>query len=141
MGVSNFRNAMIVAALGVSTSACTTMTIPTGGACIEGSGVVAPLGLGGVHKQRYNSDCGQTMAANSMIQSQDAGVRAVGMLTAGGNNPAIRDNMNRVSGALANTGTTQYRVQRNPDGSAKLEGTPVITVPQAAPQPAPTPNP
>ncbi len=141
MGVSNFRNAMIVAALGLGTSACTTMTIPTGGACIEGSGVVAPLGLGGVHKQRYNSQCGQTMAANSMIQSQDPGVRAVGMLTAGGNDPTIKENMNRVNGALANTGTTQYRVQRNPDGSAKLEGTPVITVPQPSAQATPTPQP
>lgn len=145
MGVSNLRNAMIVAALGVSTSACTTMTIPTGGACIEGSGVVAPLGLGGVHRQSYNSKCGQTMAANSMIQSQDAGVRAVGVLTLEGVDPTVRANGDRVRDALANAGTTQYTVRRNADGSATLSGAPVITVPKAAPDAAPaaapTPSP
>ena len=136
MGVSNLRNAMIVAALGVSTSACTTMTIPTGGACIEGSGVVAPLGLGGVHRQSYNSVCGQTMAANSMIKSQDPGVAAVGILTLEGANPAIKENGGRVREALANTGTSQYTVRRNADGSATLSGAPVITVPRAAPEAA-----
>ena len=136
MGVSSLRNAMIVAALGLGTSACTTMRIPTGGACIEGSGVVAPLGLGAVHRQSYNSKCGQTMAANSMIQSNDAGVRAVGMLTLEANDAAVKENGDRVRSALANPGETQYTVRRNADGSATLVGAPVVTVPKNATVPA-----
>lgn len=141
MGVLNLRNAAIAAGFGLMTSGCAHVAIPTGGECIEGNAVVAPLGLGAVSHQRYSSVCGQNVAANSMIQSPDAGVRAVGMLTLEANSQTVKDNNEKVRQALANPGQETYTATRDAQGNIVFKGTPVITVPQSTPVPAPSPQP
>lgn len=141
MGVLNFKNAFVAAGLGLMTSGCATMSIPTGGECIEGKVVQAPLGLGAVSSQRYNSVCGQNVAANSMLQTNDAGIRAVGMLTLEANSAVVKDSGDRVRQALANQGQETYTATRDAQGNIIFKGTPVILVPQKQPAASPTPQP
>lgn len=138
MGVLNARLAA-VASIGLLTSGCATTNFRAGGPCSEGKSIVAPLGLGSVMSQRYNSVCGQTMAANSMIASGDPGLQAVGQLTLEGLDPAAKANGDRVRDALVNTRTTEYTASRNADGSYTLRGAPVVTVPKAERSPVPQP--
>jgi hypothetical protein len=141
MGVLNLKNAVVAAGFGLMTSGCTTMAIPTGGECIEGKAVMAPLGLGGVSSQRYNSVCGQNVAANSMLKTNDAGIRAVGMLTLEANSAVVKNSGDRVRDALANQGQDTYTATRDAQGNIIFRGTPIITVPQTQSTPAPAPKP
>lgn len=141
MGVLNLKNAFVAVGLGLMTSGCATMAIPTGGECIEGKVVQAPLGLGAVSSQRYNSVCGQNVAANSMLQTNDAGIRAVGMLTLEANSTVVKENGDKVRNALANQGQETYTATRDAQGNIIFKGTPIITVPQKQTTPAPAPQP
>lgn len=135
-------------ALAVLNSACTTIKVE-GGPCTEGGGIRI-LGTGG-HTMSYNETCGAREAAGKLLQIEDAGVKASGILALEKLTPPLKESGNRVREAFVNGGMTQqFKVVRGEDGGLTLVGQPLVTVPVAdrpaavetaasAPVPAPAP--
>lgn len=129
--------------LGLLVSGCSTINVQ-GGPCTEGGGGTI-LGTGG-YSMRYNDTCGVRQAAGQMLQADDAGVKAAGVIALEETSPTLREAGNKVRDALVNDGMTQsFEVVVGPDGKTRLVGQPLIRVPvrerQASATPASAPAP